>query len=77
MFVMLDYNYGALKNVAFRNRFEHYDERIDRWWANSASHNILDKMISAPEAATGHDRDRSESMTRAPTELCSGARNSS
>jgi hypothetical protein len=36
-----------------RNNFEHMDERIDKWWADSARHNIADKTIGPPTAIAG------------------------
>src|SRR5437016_7697390 len=31
-------------NVWLRNRFEHFDEALDRWWNESENHNHLDHM---------------------------------
>ena len=50
---------SPLKNMTFRNHFEHYDERIDRWWAESVSHNILDQMIGSPSAVQGFESQES------------------
>lgn len=36
---------SPLRNVTMRNNFEHMDERIDRWWAESKRHNIADRNI--------------------------------
>jgi hypothetical protein len=36
---------SPLRDVTMRNNFEHMDERIDRWWANSATHNIADRLV--------------------------------
>ena len=33
---------SPLRNCTMRNNFEHIDERIERWWAESANHNIID-----------------------------------
>lgn len=50
---------SPLKSVDMRNNFEHYDERLDRWWMNSTHHNHLDRMIGPPEAIAGlADEDR-------------------
>lgn len=38
---------SPLYDVAMRNHFEHYDERLDRWWAESPTHNHLDRHIGA------------------------------
>jgi hypothetical protein len=39
---------SPLRWTTLRNHFEHIDERIDRWWAESINHNYLDGNI-APE----------------------------
>jgi hypothetical protein len=39
-----------------RNNFEHYDERLDRWWQNSTSHNHLDFMVGGPSIGGGMDQ---------------------
>jgi len=44
---------SPLYDVGMRNNFEHFDERIDRWWAESPSHNHLDRMIGPPTAVAG------------------------
>jgi hypothetical protein len=50
---------SALRNMSFRNHFEHYDERIDRWWTTSSGRNILDRMVGSPEMIAGlEDQDR-------------------
>lgn len=50
---------SPLKDVDMRNNFEHYDERLDRWWADSPEHNAVDRMIGPPEAIEGvEDLDR-------------------
>ena len=36
---------SPLRNVNMRNNFEHMDERIDRWWAESKRHNYVDKIV--------------------------------
>jgi hypothetical protein len=28
-----------------RNHFEHYDERLEQWWAESPDHNIADRNV--------------------------------
>jgi hypothetical protein len=33
---------SAFRNVLMRNHFEHYDERVDRWWAESEDRHHLD-----------------------------------
>ncbi|MDP9256977.1 MAG: hypothetical protein M3Q31_10535 [Actinomycetota bacterium] len=44
---------SPLRNVAMRNHFEHFDERIDKWWDTSESHNLLDRSIMPPSAVEG------------------------
>lgn len=46
---------SPLRDVAMRNHFEHYDERIDRWNNESKQHNVLDRMIGPPSAVAGID----------------------
>lgn len=36
---------SPLREVAMRNNFEHFDERIDRWWTESKRHNLIDFNI--------------------------------
>lgn len=45
---------SPLRKVTMRNHFEHMDERIDRWWAESEDHNHID-MIVGPRAAFDFD----------------------
>ncbi|AEH89403.1 hypothetical protein [Mesorhizobium opportunistum] len=42
---------SPLRDVNMRNNFEHMDERIDRWWAESKSHNHADKIIGPKNSA--------------------------
>jgi hypothetical protein len=42
---------SPLKNVAMRNNFEHFDERIDRWWAMSKTRGYMD-MATGPTITT-------------------------
>jgi hypothetical protein len=42
-------------DVSIRNHFEHYDERLDRWWRDSPNHNHLDRMIGPPSGVVGFD----------------------
>jgi len=44
---------SALYQVAMRNHFEHFDERLDRWWRESPTRNYLDRMIGPPSAVGG------------------------
>ena len=50
---------SPFRDVSMRNHFEHYDERLDRWWRESESRNYLDHMIGPPDAVSGlSDGDR-------------------
>jgi hypothetical protein len=42
--ISLDDN-SPLREVTMRNNFEHFDERIDRWWKESKQHNLIDFNI--------------------------------
>jgi hypothetical protein len=46
---------SPIRATRLRNHFEHYDERIDRWWSKSTSRNHLDKMIGPPDRIAGLD----------------------
>jgi hypothetical protein len=37
---------SPLKDVSMRNNFEHFDERIDRWWAKSTTRNYHDLAMA-------------------------------
>jgi hypothetical protein len=50
---------SPLYSLELRNHFEHYDERIDRWWNNSPNHIHVDRIIGPPELISGvEDTDR-------------------
>lgn len=36
---------SPLRQVVMRNNFEHFDERLDRWWKESKRHNFSDLNI--------------------------------
>jgi hypothetical protein len=36
---------SPIKDVAMRNNFEHFDERIDTWWDNSPRRMVLDRIV--------------------------------
>ncbi len=36
-----------------RNHFEHIDERLDKWWAESSSRNHLDRLVGLPGMIVG------------------------
>jgi hypothetical protein len=46
---------SPLRDVDMRNNFEHFDERIDRWWRESPRHNNLDRMVGSPNMVSGLD----------------------
>jgi hypothetical protein len=46
---------SPLRDVTMRNNFEHFDERLDRWWQQSTSHNNLDLMIGPKNMIAGAD----------------------
>ena len=46
---------SPFRDVSMRNHFEHYDERLDRWWRESPNHNHLDRMIGPPSGVVGLD----------------------
>ena len=44
---------SPLQPTKFRNHFEHFDERLDRWWAESPNHNMANQIIGPPNAIGG------------------------
>lgn len=46
---------SPLHEVDMRNNFEHYDERLDRWWKDSTHHNCVDLNIMPRSAIEGVD----------------------
>jgi|SRR5690348_9700266 len=46
-------NASPLKLTSMRNNFEHFDERLDKWYATSTSRNHLDYMIGSPNVVKG------------------------
>jgi hypothetical protein len=48
-------NNSPLHEVMMRNNFEHFDERLDRWWRESAQHNSMDFNLSPRNAVHGFD----------------------
>lgn len=46
---------SSFREVAMRNNFEHLDERLDRWWSDSKSHNICDMNIASRQSISGID----------------------
>jgi hypothetical protein len=41
---------SPLRTVTMRNNFEHFDERLDRWWNESKRHNFAD-LNTMPKAS--------------------------
>lgn len=54
---------SPLKNVNMRNNFEHFDERIDRWWKESKRHNAVDNNLGRVEGVDDIDRFRNYDPT--------------
>jgi hypothetical protein len=48
---------SPLYDVGMRNNFEHYDERIDRWWTECPRHNLLDRGFGAPSVVSLDDKE--------------------
>lgn len=46
---------SPLRNVTMRNNFEHFDERLDKWWNESQRHNSVDFNIGHKNAFGHHD----------------------
>jgi hypothetical protein len=46
---------SPLRDVTMRNNFEHFDERIDKWWRKSKGHNIVHMNIMPVTGIAGTD----------------------
>lgn len=46
---------SPLHEVDMRNNFEHFDERLDRWWNESTDHNYVGFVIGPRSAISGMD----------------------
>jgi hypothetical protein len=46
---------SLMKERALRDAFEHFDERIDRWFRDTQRHNFADRIIAAPGDIVGID----------------------
>lgn len=44
---------SPLREVNMRNNFEHFDERLDKWWRKSKRHNIADLSVGPPSTFQG------------------------
>src|ERR1043166_7402120 len=38
---------SPLYPLKMRNSYDHFDERLDKWWKQSKNHNIIDRIIGA------------------------------
>jgi hypothetical protein len=45
---------SPFRRVTIRNDYEHLDERIEKWWAESANHNFVDAVIGPPGTVSGN-----------------------
>jgi hypothetical protein len=43
---------SPLREVTMRNNFEHFDERLDRWWRESKAHNYADMNMGPKDSTT-------------------------
>lgn len=46
---------SPLRKVTMRNNYEHFDERLDKWWNESPRHNMMDLGIMPRSAVQGID----------------------
>lgn len=46
---------SPLNEVRMRNNFEHFDERLDRWWRESKDHRFADTNVMPSSAIHGFD----------------------
>jgi hypothetical protein len=46
---------SLMKGRALRDAFEHFDERIDRWFRDTQRRNFADRIIAAPGEIVGID----------------------
>jgi hypothetical protein len=44
---------SPLNQVTMRNKFEHFDEKLDEWWKSSTDHHHLDVSVMPPSAIQG------------------------
>jgi hypothetical protein len=47
---------SPLRTVTMRNKYEHFDERLDKWWSESQNHNHLDFSIMPISGVAGFDQ---------------------
>ncbi len=46
---------SPLRVVTMRNNFEHFDERLEKWWFDSQKHNYVDFNIGNKDVFGNHD----------------------
>jgi hypothetical protein len=44
---------SPIRRTAMRNNFDHYDERLDEWWATSKQHNHVDNIVGPGTVVSG------------------------
>jgi hypothetical protein len=44
---------SPLRETILRNHYEHFDERLDKWWQESTNHNYADRNIGPPTMIGG------------------------
>jgi len=44
---------SPLRPTTMRNHFEHIDQRLDKWWAESTNHNIANRNVGPPSMIVG------------------------
>ncbi|HEY1179321.1 MAG TPA: hypothetical protein VGF17_24465 [Phytomonospora sp.] len=63
---------SPLKNVDHRNRWDHFDEKIDHWWKHSRAKNYVDMSFvdqKVPESAGMADEDTFRAYSRVTGEV--------
>jgi hypothetical protein len=48
-------NTSVFKTTSMRNHFEHFDERLDKWWKESQRHNNFDFSVMPKSSVKGID----------------------
>lgn len=48
---------SPLRDTNMRNHFEHFDERLDRWYSTSQNHNHMDLFVGPKNMITGNTTD--------------------
>jgi hypothetical protein len=46
---------SVLRPTSMRNNFDHFDERLDKWWAESTHHNHIDYIVGPENMIGGAD----------------------